>query len=115
MKKRFKHVIPYELSGIATLLVDYLSRWGEEIEAMSLLLATLIITLIMDLEGFLDKPYISIIVGFIVAAEFVYILFVALRRRVLEYELWAAVYELQEHSANTESPNNSSHGGSRHR
>lgn len=115
MKKRYRHVIPYELTGMSTLFVDYLSRWGEEIEAMSLLLATLIITLIMDLEGLLDRSYVAILVGFIVAAEFIYIIFVALRRRVLEYELWKAVYDLQEQYPPDRAPDRSSGGSSGHR
>ena len=93
-KKRYQHVIHPQFVGLATLTVDYLSRWGEEVEALSLFLATLIIALLLDLEGFLDNLVVSVIVGLIVAAEFIYIIVVALRRRVLEYDLWRAVYQM---------------------
>ena len=94
-KQRIRHVIPYELSGLATLLVDYLSRWGEEVELLSVLLASLIIGLLLDAEGLLNNPWIGAIYALVIVGEFVFTLAVAYRRRELEYELWRAAYELE--------------------
>ena len=97
MRKRpiYEHRIPFELSGLATLLVDYLSRWGEEMELLSVLLATLIIGLLLDAQGILDNTIVGVIFAIIVVAEFVFTLAIAYRRRELEYELWRAVHELK--------------------
>ena len=109
-KRRYQHVIQPEFVGLATLTVDYLSRWGEEVEALSLFLATLIIALLLDLEGILDNIIISLTVGVIVAAEFIYIIVVALRRRVLEYDLWRAVYQMADSGNNSLSDDGTSPG-----
>jgi len=93
--KRRPHRIPYELHGLATLMVDYLSRWGEEMELLSVLLATLIIGLLFDMRGYLDNFWIGVIFAFVVAMEFIFVAAVAYKRRELELELWRAIYEVE--------------------
>ena len=96
--RRIEHRIPYELSGLATLMVDYFSRWGEEVELLSVLLATLIVGLLLDAQGALNNIVVAVIYVLLVVAEFVYVSVVAYRRRELEYELWRAVHELEAHT-----------------
>ncbi len=88
---RREHHIPSEFVGIPTLIVDYLSLWGEEMEALSVLLATLIIAVILDSQNILSHPWVAIVVAVIIALEFIGVILLALRRRELEHALWEAV------------------------
>ncbi len=90
-----EHRLPFELVGMATLTVDYLSRWGEEVELLSVLLATLIIGLLLDAQGYFAHLAVVVLYGVIVVLEFVVVVMVALKRRELELELWRAVHEME--------------------
>ncbi len=94
-KIEIHHVIPYEFSGLATLLVDYLSRWGTEMEMLSVLLATLIIGILFDMRGYLNDFWVGITFAVVVVLEFLFTAVVAYKKRELEIELWGAVHELE--------------------
>lgn len=89
------HRIPYELSGLATLLVEYLSLLGEEMELFHVLMSTLLAGLLLDAQGILSGLLLYIY-GFIVFVEFAAVVFVALRRHSLERSLFEAVERARE-------------------
>lgn len=88
------------MAGLATLLVEYLSYWGTEMEFLTVLLATFIIALLLDIEKILGHFWVDVLVATIVVLEFVIVFMIAIRRREIEQGLWNAVRELEEWEAN---------------
>ncbi len=98
------HKLHPATTGLATLLVDYLSLWGEEMELLSLLLATLIAGIVLELQGFFTSVLVSALYSIVVAMEIFFLFNIARERRFIEVQLWRVVNEMDnDNTSNTNS------------
>ena len=101
-----RHTLHPITAGLATLLVEYLALWGDELELLSVLLATLIIGILLDGRGVFSNMIFTVIYAVIVGLEIVYVVATAFKRKELEEALWRAVDEEMDRTPGNSSNNN---------